>query len=83
MQDNITPVEFGGERLYPQQLVADRIGCTVRTLENWRQRRVGPAWVKVGHRIMYREPALHDWIRANEQQPVAGAAPVLQRTRAR
>jgi len=83
MQDTTSPVDIGGERLYPQALVADRIGCTIRTLENWRQRRVGPAWVKVGNRVMYRERALNDWIRSNEQQPVAGPVPVSQRTRAR
>jgi phage terminase Nu1 subunit (DNA packaging protein) len=74
MTSKATPLTIGGETLFPQAQVADMLGCTVRTLEQWRQSRVGPAWTKVGHRVYYREKALESWIRAQERHPVAGRA---------
>lgn len=74
MTNKPTPLTIGGETLYPQSIVADQLGCTVRTLENWRNRRTGPAWTKIGHRVMYRESSLENWIRQQEQRPVAGEA---------
>lgn len=67
-------IQIGGETLFPQSMVADQLGCTVRTLENWRARRVGPAWTRIGHRVMYRQSSLEQWIRDQEQRPVAGEA---------
>lgn len=64
-------IQIGNETLLTQQAVADRLGYTVRTLEHWRLRRVGPAWCKIGARVMYRESSLEQWIRDQERQPVA------------
>jgi len=36
---------------------------SVRTLENWRQRRVGPPYRKFGSRVLYPIEALLDWER--------------------
>jgi len=74
MANQTAPLNIGGEVLYPQTLAADQLGCTVRTLENWRNRRIGPAWTKIGHRVFYREAALSSWIVSQEQRPVAGDA---------
>ena len=74
MSNKATPLTIGGETLFPQAQVADMLGCTVRTLETWRQSRTGPAWTKVGHRVYYREKSLESWIRKQEQRPVAGEA---------
>lgn len=73
-QEKAHPVKIGDETLIPQAAVAQLLGCTVRTLENWRQRRIGPAWTKLGHRVVYRERALMQWIRDQEQKPVADEA---------
>lgn len=37
------------------------LGRAVRTLENWRSARTGPAWVH-GKRIRYRLPGLAAWL---------------------
>lgn len=75
MQEN-TPkheaIRIGGETLLPQQQAAATLDRTVRTLENWRARRIGPAWTRIGGRIYYREAALVHWIKSQEQRPVAG-----------
>jgi hypothetical protein len=40
--------------LTPFELVARwHFKITVRTLENWRYRKQGPAWQRIGGRIMY------------------------------
>jgi len=71
---NLDAIRIGGETLLPQQQAADTLGKTVRTLENWRARRIGPAWTRIGGRIYYREAALLDWIKSQEQRPVNGEA---------
>ena len=34
------------------------------TLENWRYRRQGPPWIKVGGVVRYEESAFHTWLAA-------------------
>lgn len=65
---------IGGETLFPQSLVAEQLDCSIRTLEIWRQRRIGPPWTKIGHRVCYRKESLEEWIRNQERQPVAEEA---------
>ena len=72
MANKQTNIVIGDQVLFPQTAAAEKLGNTVRTLENWRARRIGPAWCKIGHRIYYREAALESWIQAQEQRPVAG-----------
>ena len=32
------------------------------TLENWRYRRQGPPWIKIGGAVRYEEGALYEWL---------------------
>jgi hypothetical protein len=43
---------------------------TPRTLEIWRQQRTGPAWTKIGRKVVYRRDAVIEWLKSQEQQPV-------------
>lgn len=48
--------------LTPDELSARwRNSVTTRTLANWRVKRYGPAWLKVGGRIVYPLPAVLAW----------------------
>jgi hypothetical protein len=38
---------------FTTQEVADRYRVSVRTVEGWRQRCVGPKWIKLGGHIRY------------------------------
>jgi hypothetical protein len=41
-------------------------GCiSVGTLRNWRARRIGPSYVKVGKAVLYQLGVLKDWDRKN------------------
>jgi predicted DNA-binding transcriptional regulator AlpA len=37
------------------------IGCSLRTLEDWRRRRVGPQFIKCGRLVRYRREAVERW----------------------
>ena len=40
-----------------------------RTLEKWRLEGVGPAYVKVGHRVVYRRADLERWMESRLVDP--------------
>ncbi len=41
-----------------------------RTLIRWRNQRVGPAWTKVGHKIIYQPRDLDAYLEAHRVEPV-------------
>ncbi|MBI1209265.1 MAG: helix-turn-helix domain-containing protein [Azospirillum sp.] len=55
MNIRFAPVSPGDEvRHLNQKQLARRWGMSHRTLERWRCRGQGPAWLKVGGRVLYR-----------------------------
>jgi predicted DNA-binding transcriptional regulator AlpA len=51
------------ERLMTEREFGDFFGQTsLRTLRRWRQEGTGPAYVKVGRRVMYRPSDIQTWI---------------------
>lgn len=56
----------------PQE-IADYLGVPARTLEQWRYRRTGPQWLKVGgQHVRYRWADVEAWLAT--QSRTAGAA---------
>lgn len=51
--------------LLKEQDAAELLSLSVRTLQAWRVRLAGPAFVHVGRAIRYRRRDLLDWISAN------------------
>lgn len=47
-----------------QQATATYLGVSTRTLEDWRYRRVGPPYAKVGRAVRYRREAVDAWAKA-------------------
>ena len=48
--------------LTPQALVERWQGAiTLVTLSTWRSRKLGPAYIKIGGRVLYREDAVAAW----------------------
>ncbi len=45
------------------------------TLRNWRNKRIGPAFVKFGARVLYAEDALAAYVRQNTLAAGAGKGP--------
>ncbi|WP_344069329.1 helix-turn-helix domain-containing protein [Microbacterium sediminicola] len=49
-------------RLLTQAEVADILGVSVRTVENWRERCVGPDYVRLVGSVRYTEQAIEAYI---------------------
>lgn len=48
---------------------ARRLGIAVQTLRNWRSMRKGPAYIRLGRRIIYRDQDLDAFEDANRIDP--------------
>jgi hypothetical protein len=62
----------------PKELAAllkKRTGTgTERMLRTWRNARIGPPWIKIGHNIiLYPNDAMEQWLHSQVQQPVRNA----------
>jgi len=54
--------------------LANELGVTRRTLERWHAERIGPPRIKFGKNVRYRAAAVREWLEAQEQNEVRGAA---------
>jgi excisionase family DNA binding protein len=62
-------------RLLTVEEVAEILRVPVKSLYEWRYRRIGPPAFRVGRFLRYDEGALHEWIRQQQDQdPAARAA---------
>ena len=55
-------------RLLRQQDVADMLGISARTLEKWRVRGLGPAYVRLGRAVRYEPDAVAAFIAEGRRQ---------------
>lgn len=53
------------EKLLTQAEVAERLSVSERTLEAWRCRGFGPAFVKLGRSVRYRPSDVERWLAAH------------------
>lgn len=60
----VVPVAGSGTFL-SQKALAARWNKSERTLEAWRQRGIGPAYVKIGHSVRYRLGVIEAYEEAN------------------
>jgi hypothetical protein len=54
----------------PEVEFAEKLGKTTRTLREWRKKRMGPPFVKIGRQILYRREAFLAYLKSHEIQPV-------------
>jgi hypothetical protein len=54
----------------PEAGMAEQLGVAVRTLRKWRQQGLGPAYVKFGKQVHYRDASRDAWLRRQEVEPV-------------
>jgi predicted DNA-binding transcriptional regulator AlpA len=59
--------------LLSQRQAAAFLCLSERTLERWRVSGTGPAFVKLGRRVAYREIDLIEWINARVRQSTSDA----------
>lgn len=59
------------DTLLTEVAAAKLLKLSIRTLQAWRCRGTGPAFVRVGRAIRYRYSDLIAWVRSNTVQPSA------------
>jgi hypothetical protein len=64
---------MGSKRLSEAQ-AAKKLGVTPATLANWRWRKYGPPWLKIGRRIEYVDSDITAWEESQRRDPSASAA---------
>lgn len=57
LSDKMTESEF-----------AEEVKRSRRTVQLWRQQRVGPPYIRLGRQILYRRDAVHEWLQSLEQE---------------
>jgi hypothetical protein len=67
---NNSPTILAG-LLTPQE-VAKILRIPVGTLAQWRYRRIGPPYLKIGHHVRYKAEALGAWINDQAAQLLGG-----------
>lgn len=61
------PGAFGEFSLLTPVRLAEALGVAEVTLANWRAKKKGPAWVKVGREVRYRREAVERWLAEQER----------------
>jgi excisionase family DNA binding protein len=61
------------EHLMTEAELCKVLGLSKPTLQSWRSRRQGPAWIKVGHRILFDKRAVEAWLQAQTRDPATAA----------
>lgn len=65
---------MGQEALLDETEAAEELGVTKATLANWSWRRHGPAFLKIGRRVMYLANDVDDWRMAQRHDPSEAAS---------
>ncbi len=69
------PSSTDQDRLLTPEEAAEHLGVGVQLLNDWRYRRVGPAFCKLGHRtVRYRAADLDAYVRRSRVAPGSGDA---------
>jgi hypothetical protein len=67
----VTQVTDFDEPLISETETAERFHVKPQTLAAWRNRKRGPAYVKVGRRVFYRPSFIKEWLDAQVVRPSA------------
>ncbi len=51
--------------------VAQLLGCKIKTLQSWRIRQQGPAYVKIGRLVKYAESDVKAWLVSRTVTPTS------------
>jgi len=60
------------QTLLSTEQVAIKLGLKKNTLVDWRYRKIGPPWTKIGPKcVRYVEDAVDHWVKQQTQNPMA------------
>jgi hypothetical protein len=61
------------EELIADAELANELHQKPNTLTSWRNRGIGPAYVKIGRRVFYRRSDVSAWLAAQRREPCTAA----------
>jgi hypothetical protein len=61
--------EGTAKRIFDERPAADILDCSVKTLQGWRLRKVGPRYYKIGNRVKYSLDDLHEYLKRCAVEP--------------
>jgi predicted DNA-binding transcriptional regulator AlpA len=67
-------MSYSPEILLSEKEAARVLSISARTLQGWRGRKMGPAFVRAGRAIRYRGSDIADWISSNTTEFAASAS---------
>ena len=56
---------MASEIYYSEKELAEILGLSRRTLQNWRQQKIGPMYIKLGRVVRYRHSDIEPYITEN------------------
>ena len=65
----MTSQSYEARALLTEAATARLLSMSMRTLQAWRLKGIGPSFVRVGRAIRYRHDVLFEWIDANTDCP--------------
>lgn len=69
MRPSGSPAAFNDDALLSEVQASDLLFLSVRTLQTWRSKGCGPAFVRAGRAVRYRRCDLVAWIDLNTVRP--------------
>ena len=69
-EKSVTPIKV----LHDEKREADRLGFSVRTLQQWRVKGEGPPYLKIGPSVRYNPEAVDAWLNAHTRSSTAQGA---------
>lgn len=66
-------METAERTFYTSQELADHLRMSSNTLSGWRYRGIGPRFVKVGKKVLYRPADVDAWLEEQTRQGTADA----------
>jgi phage terminase Nu1 subunit (DNA packaging protein) len=66
MQNQPAKMALGG--YITRRGFADEFGVSLRTVDRWEKRRIGPARTTIGKQVLYRVESVQDWLKARERR---------------
>lgn len=56
-------------KMLSEKQAASYLNVSVRTLQDWRRKRFGPSYTKLGSRVRYPSSAINQFVEANQVDP--------------
>lgn len=61
-------MNISNETFLNEQQAAELLSISVKTLQRWRWKKVGPEWCKLGKRVAYPKDKLINWAMSKSQK---------------